>query len=139
MPALAEDLLHGVLDRMPVARVAAAMTGIPALGVLLLLLPEPSLAIAFVAVALIGLQQGSELDLLAYFISRNFGFSHYSSIFGAIATAGALSTATGLVLFGQVHDATGTYNIALVIGASAFLIGAAAFFATGRIARSHAA
>jgi sugar phosphate permease len=133
-------LLTGyALDRMPVARVAAAMTGIPALGVLLLLLPEPSLAIAFVAVALIGLQQGSELDLLAYFISRNFGFSHYSSIFGAIATAGALSTATGLVLFGQVHDATGTYNIALVIGASAFLIGAAAFFATGRIARSQAA
>ena len=51
----------------------------------------------------------------------------------------AVVAVTVLVLFGQVHDATGTYNIALVMGASAFLIGAAAFFATGRIARSHAA
>lgn len=133
---MAGRLITGfALDRVPVARVAAAMTGVPAIGALILLVPEPHVAVALVAVALIGLQQGSELDLLAYFISRNFGFGHYSSIFGAIATAGALSTASGIVLFGQVHDATGAYTIALMVGAFAFLVGAVAFYATSRVAR----
>jgi cyanate permease len=133
---MAGRLITGfALDRVPVARVAALMTGVPAIGALILLVPEPHVAVALVAVALIGLQQGSELDLLAYFISRNFGFGHYSSIFGAIATAGALSTASGIVLFGQVHDATGAYTIALMVGAFAFLVGAVAFYATSRVAR----
>ena len=133
-PALLPALLTGfALDRMPVSRVAAVMTGVPAIGAAVLLLPDPGFGVACIAVALIGLQQGSELDLIAYFVSRSFGFENYSSIYGAIATAGALSTATGLVLFGKVHDAFGTYDIALVIGVSAFLVGAAAFHATGLV------
>lgn len=137
---MAGRLLTGfALDRIPVGRVAALMTGVPAIGALVLLVPEPHVAVALVAVALIGLQQGSELDLLAYFISRHFGFQHYSSIFGAIATAGALSTASGIVLFGQVHDATGSYTIALVVGVCAFLVGAVAFHAAGRQGRAQAA
>ncbi len=123
-------LLTGVaLDRVPAPFVAAVMTGVPALGALLLLIPEPSFALAAVAVALIGLQQGSEIDLLAFFVSRTFGLKSYGAIYGAIATAGALSTATGLVLFGKMHDLTKSYDIALTVGAVAFLLGAAAFFA----------
>lgn len=123
-------LLTGIaLDRFPAPNVAAVMTGVPAIGTLLLLIPEPSFALAALAVALIGLQQGSEIDLLAYFVSRTFGLKNYGSIYGAIATAGALSTATGLVLFGKVHDWTKTYDIALTVGTIAFLIGAGAFHA----------
>jgi MFS family permease len=123
-------LLTGfALDRFAAPNVAAVMTSIPAIGTLLLLIPEPSFAIAGLAVALIGLQQGSEIDLLAYFVSRKFGLKNYGSIYGAIATAGALSTATGLVLFGKVHDFTKSYDIALTIGTAAFLIGAMAFLA----------
>ncbi len=118
------------LDRLPPANVAAVMTSVPAIGAALLLVPDPSFALAAFAVALIGLQQGSEVDLLAYFVSRSFGFKHYSSIYGAIATAGALSTATGLILFGKVHDATGNYDAALMTGAVCFLIGTAAFYST---------
>ena len=65
------------LDRFPAARVAATMTLVPALGVLILLLPEASFALAAAAVFMIGLQQGSEIDLLAWFVSRMFGFTHY--------------------------------------------------------------
>lgn len=127
---LSGRLLTGfALDRFPPPIVAALTTGVPAFGALLLLIPEPSFAIAAVALILIGLQQGSEVDLLAYFVSRTFGVKNYGSIYGAIATAGALSTATGLTLFGKVHDATGNYDIALITGAIAFLIGASAFFA----------
>lgn len=124
-------LLTGLaLDRIPAARVGAVMTSIPALGTLMLLIPDPTFWIAAVAVGLIGLQQGSEVDLIAYLVSRTFGLKNYGSIYGAIATAGALSTAVGLVLFGQVHDFTKSYDIALIAGTVAFVLGAAAFYAT---------
>lgn len=121
------------LDRFSPGLVAAVMTGVPAIGAMMLLAPEPSFAFAAVAVALLGLQQGSEIDLLAYFISRSFGLRNYSTIFGAIATAGALATAGGLVLFGEMHDATGNYDTALLIGSCSFVVGAAAFFTSMRL------
>jgi cyanate permease len=43
--------------------------------------------------------------------------------------AGATSSACGLVLFGIVHDATKSYDIALTTGTVAFLVGAASFYA----------
>jgi nitrate/nitrite transporter NarK len=57
---------------------------------------------------------------------------HYGAIYGVISMAGALSTAVALVLFGEVHDATGSYDIAMVIGAALFVLGAGAFAAMGR-------
>jgi MFS family permease len=130
---LAGRLITGFsLDRLPAPTVAAVMTLIPALGITLLMIPSPSFALAALALGLIGMQQGSEIDLIAYFVSRGFGLKHYSSIYGAIAMAGALSTAVGLVLFGKMHDATGSYDVALTIGAVAFVVGAVAFAATGR-------
>jgi MFS family permease len=121
------------LDRMQPALVAAVTTFIPAIGVLMLLIPTSSFAVAAIAVALMGIQQGSEVDLLAYFISRNFGLKYYSSIYGLIAVAGASSTATALVFFGNIHDITGSYDIALWVGAMGFLVGTAAFASLSRV------
>ncbi len=117
------------LDRFKAPNVAAIATGVPALGAALLLVPEPNFALAALAVLLIGMQQGAEIDLLAFFVSRNFGTKHYGAIYGAIAMAGALASAAGLILFGKVHDWTKTYDIALIAGTVAFVIGAGAFFA----------
>lgn len=121
------------LDRLSPPLVGAIMTFIPAIGILLLLIPSPSFALAALAAVLIGMQQGSEVDLIAYFVSRAFGLKHYGQIYGLIAMAGAASTAVALVLFGKMHDLTGSYNIALVIGAIGFAIGTAAFAAIGRV------
>jgi MFS family permease len=120
------------LDRFPAPLVGAVTTVIPALGILMLMVPSPSFALAALAVALIGMQQGAETDLFAFFISRFFGVKHYGAIYGVISMAGALSTAVALVLFGEVHDATGSYDIAMVIGAALFVLGAGAFAAMGR-------
>jgi MFS family permease len=127
-------LLTGfALDRFRPNLVGAVMTLIPAIGVILLMTPSPSFALCALAVGIIGMQQGSEVDLIAYFVSRNFGLTHYGSIYGTIAMAGALSTAVALVLFGKIHDVTGTYDIALMIGAVAFCTGAVAFASIGRV------
>jgi len=123
------------LDRFPPPTVAAIATGVPAIGAALLLIPEPNFAIAAVAVLLIGMQQGAEIDLLAFFVSRNFGTKHYGSIYGAIAMAGALASASGLILFGKVHDITKSYDAALITGTVAFLVGASAFFALRFVAK----
>jgi cyanate permease len=115
------------LDRFPPALVGAVMTSVPALGMLILLGGGSSFALAALAILMIGLQQGSEVDLIAYFVSRRFGVAHYSTIYGRVATFGAVGTAVGLVLFGYVHDLTASYDVALVLGAGAFAAGAAAF------------
>lgn len=121
------------LDRVAPALVAAVMTAIPALGMTLLLVPEPSFALAALAVLMIGIQQGSEVDLIAFFVSRRFGLANYSAIYGRVATFGAVGTALGLVTFGWIHDATGAYDWALVVGAMAFAAGAAAFAGLGQV------
>ncbi|MGH6950601.1 MAG: MFS transporter [Vitreimonas sp.] len=126
-------LLTGfALDRLPAWQVGAVTTIVPAIGILMLMTPSPSFALAALAVALIGMQQGAELDLFGFFVSRSFGLTHYGAIYGSIAMAGALSTATALLLFGEIHDATGSYDIGLKIGAAMFCIGALAFTAIGR-------
>ena len=131
---LAGRLVTGFsLDRLPASAVAAVMTLVPAAGVVLLLIPSSSFALAAVAVMMIGMQQGSEIDLVAYFVSRRFGSRHYGAIYGAVGVAGALSTGVALVFFGRVHDLTGSYDIALTAGAVAFCIGAVAFAAIGLV------
>ena len=131
---LAGRLVTGFsLDRLPACAVAAVMTFVPAGGTALLLVPSSSFALAAVAVALLGMQQGSEVDLMAYFVSRGFGPRHYGAIYGAIGMAGALSTGAALVFFGRVHDVTGSYDIALTVGVAAFCIGAAAFASLGLV------
>lgn len=136
---LAGRLVTGFsLDRLPASAVAAVMTLVPAAGVLLLLISSSSFALAAVAVLLIGVQQGSEIDLVAYFVSRGFGSRHYGAIYGAVGVAGALSTGVALVFFGRVHDLTGSYDIALTTGAAAFCIGAVAFALIGPARREEA-
>jgi sugar phosphate permease len=119
------------LDRMPTALVAAPMTLIPAIGIVLLRANTLSFATASAAVLMLGLQQGSEIDLIAYIVSRSFGVEHYGTIYGALGVAGAVSTAASFVFFGKVHDLTGSYDIALTVGALAFGVGAIAFTAVG--------
>jgi len=131
-------LLTGVsLDRLPTAGVAAVMTLIPAMGLALLRMPSPSFWLAAMAVLMIGLQQGAEVDLIAYIVSRSFGVRHYGSIYGALGVAGSLSTAASFVFFGKVHDMTGSYDLALTVGIVAFAVGAIAFTLSGFSRRPH--
>jgi cyanate permease len=115
------------LDRLPTPLVAAVMTLIPAVGISLLLIPSPSFAVAAAAVAMIGLQQGSEVDLIGFIVSRAFGVAHYGGIYGTLGIGGAISTAASFVFFGKVHDLTGSYDRALAVGAIAFCVGAVGF------------
>lgn len=121
-----------LLDRLPAARVAGAFTLAPALGCALLFAVPTTPWLAFPAALLIGMQQGAETDVMAWFVSRLFGMRCYGANLGAIAFIGHAGTIGGILLFGRIHDWTGNYDAAIVGAALAFLMGATAFLLVGR-------
>jgi len=55
-------------------------------------------------------------------ISDYFGTEFHGSIFGMVMLAIAPGGATGPLLAGYIFDITGSYNIAIIIGAAVFLV-----------------
>ncbi len=112
------------LDRANPRIVAFAFTFVPAIGfVLLAALNLPAWG-AVVAVALVGVQQGAEIDLFAWFTARRFGIARYGTVYGWIIAAGWVGNAAGIVGFGWMHDATGNYQVAEAIAAGLLIAGA---------------
>ncbi|MEC3909171.1 MFS transporter [Sphingobium sp. CR2-8] len=121
-----------LLDRLPPYHVAFAVTLVPAIGLMILIaLPAPDFWVAALAIAIIGIQNGGESDILPYFIAREFGFKSYSAISGVMFTAMFIASAFGVTLLGQVYDYSGSYNGALVAFVAFFFIAATSYFLIG--------
>jgi len=118
-------LLTGLLlDRFFGSRVAGIFFGIAAVGVAILSQAH-EMATAFLGAALIGLGMGAEADVMPYLISRYFGLSSFSEIYGYAFTAYALAGALGPLLMGWSFDHFHSYSTALFCLAVAMLTGAA--------------
>lgn len=113
-----------LLDRTHPQRVAFFFTLVPAIGCFLLWQMTGSPMVAFLAVAAIGVQQGAEIDLFAFFVARRFGLARYGTIYGWIQVAAWSSTIAGVLSFGKVHDLTGSYSLFQLAGAFAYIAGA---------------
>ncbi len=124
-----------LLDRFNPQWVAFLFTAIPAIGFALLAIVSGSYAIAIFAAAMIGIQQGSEVDLFAYFVSRRFGMAGYGAVYGSILGLSWVGNVIGVVGFGLSYDATGSYVAAEIFGALS-LVAAAATIAMVRIDRA---
>lgn len=118
-----------LLDRVNPVLVGFWFTLVPAIGCLMLWGLNGSVLISMVAVAAAGVQQGAEIDLLGYFVARRFGLARYGSIYGWIQTAGWAGVIGGILLFGLIHDMTGSYALFQLIGAFAYVTGAFAILA----------
>lgn len=112
------------LDRVRPQIVAFSFTFVPALGFILLWSMNLSAWAAIVAVGMVGVQQGAEIDLFAFFTSRRFGLARYGTVYGWIITASWLGNGVGIISFGQLHDVTGNYSLAELIAAGLMMIGA---------------
>ena len=122
-------ILGYLLDKISAPVMAAISVTLPALGAAALIGDSTTLLTASIAVALLGLSQGVEMDLTAFFIARFFGMRHYSMLFAAIISGLVLANATGALMFGRIYDATGSYDTALAIGTVLFVIGGACILA----------
>ncbi len=117
-----------LIDRLPPHIVAAIVAAIPAAGCAILLVADGSYAIAAVALLLIGIQQGAEIDLVGYLLARLFGMKNYASAYGVCVVFLGLSGAFGVAWFGRSFDANQSYDLALTLSIPAYLLGAALLF-----------
>lgn len=118
-------LLGGwLLDTFRPQIVALVFTVIPGSGFLLLLLTDQLLWAAILAAGMIGLQQGIEVDLFAYFVARRFPIAQYGTIYGALHGFGWIGNAIGIVGVGRLHDALGSYAFAQGLAMAALTLGA---------------
>lgn len=118
-----------LLDSARPALWAAAMMGTAAVGPVLLLLPVSHLAVTIVAVSLVGISIGAELDLMSYFCVRIFGLDHYSQVYGMLSVFLFVGIAVGGVAFGAIYDLTTSYHAALVSMTVLLALSAAPFVA----------
>lgn len=113
-----------LLDHFRPQTVALIFTVIPGSGFLLLLLTDQIYWAAILAAAMIGLQQGVELDLFAYFVARRFPIAQYGTIYGTLHGFSWIGNGIGIAGVGLLHDQLGSYSLAQGIGMAALTVGA---------------
>ena len=108
-----------LLDRFPATLVAVATLLVAASGALLLYMF--GLGFAPLAVMLIGLAAGAEVDLIAYLCSRHFGVRSYGAIYGWQYSVFVLGYGFSPFLVGLMRDSLGNYDLALLVSATAIV------------------
>lgn len=84
-----------------------------------------------VAVLLLGMAAGAEIDFLSYFAARHFGLRSYGRIYGCLFAMFSMGNGLGAPIMGAIFDRTGAYEPALWGAAGLFAVGAALFASLG--------
>ncbi|HRE43269.1 MAG TPA: hypothetical protein PKY87_04790 [Terricaulis sp.] len=136
MAVLAGRLGVGVLfDRVEPKFVSAAVTAAALVGFVMLMHGAPPIGYAIACVILIGLMQGAEADVLAYFIARLFGLRAYNTIYGVFFTIAIFGSAAGIAGYGRLYDLTSDYNLALGLSGGMLAMAAALYLAMPSLRR----
>lgn len=125
-------LVCGVLlDRLWAPGVAFFAMALPIAGASVFLFPDVPLSLLVGGATLIGLSQGSDGDVLAFFVARYFGLRSYGTIMGLLGLIAGLSGVAGAVLGGVIFDRNGDYDLMfwIVVGLSG--IAATSMLASG--------
>ena len=109
-----------LIDKMPAQPIAAACFAIPAIGCYLLMGGGHGPAI--VAVILVGVALGAELDLIAFFTSRYFGMKNYGRIYGWQYVFYTLGAGVSPLAFGIAYDRFGSYDPVLIASSVGLII-----------------
>jgi predicted MFS family arabinose efflux permease len=120
-----------LLDRYSPSVISATATLLPALGYCVFLFggDDMPFAAGAVAVALLGVQQGAELDLVSFLMARHMGLRAFGFLFGVAWMANAFTVSAGTLLFGWTFDLAGSYAPVFLLATFAFPTAAVCFFA----------
>jgi len=81
--------------------------------------------LAFLAVILIGISMGAEIDMLAFLTGRYFGVENFGQVYGILFASFILGTSTGPLVYGMAFDALGSYVWILGVSIGLMLLSAA--------------
>ena len=137
--ALAGTVLAGLLvDRIWAPLVAFVFSLGPVFGCILLTADTLNPSSAAIAIALLGMAQGAEVQLIAYLIGRYFPMQRYGTVFGVSLGLTIAMCSLSVSMFGLAHDAFGDYNLVLWIAAVSFAIASVGYLLLGRYPANNA-
>lgn len=120
------------LDRIPAHLVAMFALSVPATGYLYFAFPQGMTWMLIVAVFTIGVAFGSEFDIGAMILSRNFPARDFGKLYSLLDIALGLGSSAGsLILSATLADSPG-YRTFMLIAIGSTLIGAVLVAMTGR-------
>jgi MFS family permease len=117
-----------LVDRMKGTLLPVLCFVIPAGGYLLMLAAGGSEALLWLGVLLIGYGGGAAINVTVFLVPRYAGLAHFGKIYGVISSCLGLGAGIGAMLAGASFDATGSYDLYLIIAAVALGLGALAHF-----------
>lgn len=117
-----------LLDKFHAPKIAAFFFLVPIISLALmlngLLLP--------LAVVLLGVSIGLEVDLMGFLVSRYLGLRSFGELFGFVMSMFVLGAAFGPLLFGTIFDATGGYTAALPVVGTALVVASVSVLFLGK-------
>ena len=125
-----------LLDKYEPRIVAALLNAVPTLGFVLLLTQHGNFPVLMLGAGLIGLLQGADIGIFAYFVAHRFGAERYGSVFGVLHGIGWIGTAVGVVGTGLSFDLLHGYWAAQIAAIGVLLLSAALIFGVRLPARS---
>lgn len=121
-----------LLDRFWGPAVAFPVLCLPALACYLLMGTGTDTGIISLAAFLLGFAAGAESDLIAFLAARYFGMAHFGRIYGMLYMPFGLFSAISPLIYGIVHDRTGSYDPILSVAAVVFVAGGGLLLLLGR-------
>jgi MFS family permease len=107
--------LGAVMDRLPRRATSAACFVSQAFGLaLLLMFPGIPLAV-YAGIVLFGLSVGNVITLPAVIVTAEFSAASFGVVMGLSGAIGQFALAFGPGVFGLLHDATGGYDVVLMV------------------------
>lgn len=127
-----------LVDRFWSFGIAAGAIGLGAVGCLIFTAVTPTTPIWLTAVAiiLVGLAYGGEIDFGAYFTLELFGFESFDRIFGCVALVMGVSIAIGGIFGSALFDIANSYRAIGPLTALCFAMSSLGFLLLGLITRA---
>lgn len=130
--AIVARLVTGhLLDRWRGNVIGAIILLIPIVSCLCFIYAPNSMVAVAIAVILLGLTLGAELDLIAYLATRFFGLLNFGVIFGAIVSILNLAAGIGPLAVNFIYDQSGSYQLALWLYIPLCVVASLAIFSLG--------
>lgn len=130
---IAGRLLGGFLmDRVFPPLVAGVTFALPAAACLLVAQADGDATVAAIAIVLLGLALGAEIDTIAVLSSRYFGLRCYGKVYAPLTGIYGLGVAGSSTVAGYVYDAVGSYDPVLFAAAGAMVAPVALLLTLGR-------